>query len=203
MVIQVQSAHTLEQLFEDLADSFLELKIQQEPSEVHGVLVGMLVQTDKKDLDDWLALLDMIDMDVSVIDQRAKSIMQEIYQLTRDGLASDQYDFQLLMPADDYEVGERANALAVWSSGFITGYGLAAEHNRDLSVELVELLNHLHAISELDDQLSDTEENEKDLYELYEYVRLGVLMLRQAMKESDSSKESEDAAPSAEGKTLH
>ncbi|GLQ33129.1 UPF0149 family protein [Litoribrevibacter albus] len=199
MAIQEQPTHTLEQLFEDLADSFLELKIQQEPSEVHGVLVGMLVQSDKKSVDDWLALLDMIDLDTAQIDERTQSIMQEIYQITREGLASDQYDFQLLMPADDYEVGERANALAVWASGFITGYGLAAEHKRDLSVEMVELLNHLHAISELDDQLSDSEENEKDLYELYEYVRLGVLMLRQAMQGDTGAA----VEPSSEGKTLH
>jgi len=102
------------------------------------------------------------------------------------------------MPADDYDLGERANALAVWASGFITGYGLAAEHKRDLSVELVELLNHLHAISELDDQLTESEDNEKDLYELYEYVRLGVLMLRQAMQQEDKT-----ASSSPEGKTLH
>lgn len=199
MAIQEQPTHTLEQLFEDLADSFLELKIQQEPSEVHGVLVGMLVQSEHKGVDDWLALLDMIDMDTASIDDRTKSIMQEVYQLTRQGLASDQYDFQLLMPADDYEVAERANALAVWASGFITGYGLAAEHKRDLSVEMVELLNHLHAISELDDQLSESEENEKDLYELYEYVRLGVLMLRQAM----IGEKAPAAKPISEGKTLH
>ncbi|MFC3152475.1 UPF0149 family protein [Litoribrevibacter euphylliae] len=197
MAIQEQPTHTLEQLFEDLADSFLELKIQQEPSEVHGVLVGMLVQAETKGVEEWLKLLDMIDMDISLIDDRAKSIMQDIYQVTRDGLSSDQYDFQLLMPADDYDLGERANALAVWASGFITGYGLAAEHKRNLSTELVELLNHLHAISELDDQLSESEENEKDLYELYEYVRLGVLMLRQAMQQGD------EVEPSSEGKTLH
>lgn len=201
MAIQEQPTHNLEQLFEDLADAFLELKIQQEPSEAHGVLVGMLVQSPNKGVEDWLALLDMIDMDTSVLDDRTRAIMQEIYQLTRDGLASDQYDFQLLMPADDYDVGERANALAVWSSGFITGYGLAAEHKRSLSAELVELLNHLHAISELDDQLSDSEENEKDLYELYEYVRLGVLMLRQAMQDEDG--EAGKSESSSEGKTLH
>ena len=192
-----QEENSLEQLFEDLADAFLELKVQQEPSEVHGVLVGMLVQVPKRGVDDWLALLDMIDMDVSALDDRAKSILQEIYQATRDGLASDQYDFQLLMPADDYEVGERANALAVWSSGFITGYGMAAEHKRSLPSELVELLNHLHAISELDDQMSDSEENEKDLYELYEYVRLGVLMLRQATLDDTPEDDS------SEGKVLH
>lgn len=199
MAIQAQSEHTLEQLFEDLADAFLELNVQQEPSEVHGVLVGMLVQTQHKALDDWLALLDMIDMDTALLDDRAKSIMQDIYQQTRDGLASDQYDFQLLMPADDYELGERANSLAVWSSGFITGYGMAAEHTHKLSTELMELLNHLQAISELDDQLSDSEENEKDFYELYEYVRIGVLMLKQAVQPEQAALKDDDQS----NKTLH
>jgi uncharacterized protein YgfB (UPF0149 family) len=198
---QADQQHSFEQLFEDLADAFLELKVQQEPSEVHGVLTGMLIQVASKGLDDWLALLEMIDMDISLLDDRAKSIMQEIYQGTRDGLASDEYDFQLLMPADDYDLGERANALALWAGGFITGYGMAAEHKRNLSSELVELLNHLHAISELDDQLSESEENEKDLYELYEYVRLGVLMLKQ----HHTAEQEEAQPPFADGskKTLH
>ncbi len=193
-----QQDNDFDQLFEDLADVFLELKIQQEPSEVHGVLVGMLVRTPEKGVEEWIALLELIDMDTSVLTDRVKGIMQDVHLKTRDALASDEYEFQLLMPADDYDLGERANALAVWSSGFISGFGLASEHKVELDTELVELLNHLHSISQLDDQLGESEENEKDLYELYEYVRLGVLMLRQAGLEVKEAK----PVP-AEKKTLH
>ena len=193
-----QQDNDFDQLFEDLADVFLELKIQQEPSEVHGVLVGMLVRTPEKGVEEWIALVELIDMDTSVLTDRVKGIMQDVHLKTRDALASDEYEFQLLMPADDYDLGERANALAVWSSGFISGFGLASEHKVELDTELVELLNHLHSISQLDDQLGESEENEKDLYELHEYVRLGVLMLRQAGLEVKEAK----PVP-AEKKTLH
>lgn len=176
----------LEQLFEDLADAFLELKVHQEPSEVHGVLTGMLVRTSKLGFDEWLALLEHIDLDVEKLDDRAKTIMQELYKNARDTLSSSEFDFQLLMPADDYDLGERANALAAWSSGFLTGYGLASKHEANLSADLMELLNHLHAISELDDQLAESEQNEKDLYELYEYVRLGVMALQQNNVEEEA-----------------
>ncbi|GAA3944429.1 UPF0149 family protein [Litoribacillus peritrichatus] len=197
MTNQEQPKDDFEQLFEEMADVFLDLKIHQEPSEVHGVLVGMLVRTQSKGLDEWIGLLEMIDLDTSVLDENAKGVMQNVYLKTRDGLQSDDYNFQLLMPADDYDLGERANALAVWCSGFITGFGMASEHKVSLDNELVELLNHLHSISQLDDQLSESEDNEKDLYELYEYVRLGALMLLQANKD-----ETTQASPDTK-KTIH
>jgi uncharacterized protein YgfB (UPF0149 family) len=200
MTMHEKQKDDFEQLFEDMADVFLELKIQKEPSEVHGVLVGMLVRTDGKDVNDWVELLELIEIDTSVLDDRAKAILQDVYVKTRSALASDEYEFQLLMPADDYELGERASALAVWSSGFISGFGLASKHKAALDSNLVELLNHLHSISQLDDQLGESEENEKDLYELYEYVRLGVLTLRQAAQEDVSHVTS---VSNKQNKTLH
>jgi uncharacterized protein YgfB (UPF0149 family) len=74
----------------------------------------------------------------------------------------------------------QADTLVQWSNGFISGLGLSKLSTKE--EEVLEMIKDISEVSKLDIELSSSEENAKDLLEIIEYVRIGVLFILESLQ---------------------
>lgn len=176
--------------YESLEASIGHLGLDQEASEYHGILCGMLCHRDDAPADLGLAnepLPALPDGD-GLLSLRRDSLQQ---------LLQAHIEFELMLPDDDHPLSERVAALAQWCGGFL--YGLATWQELDirrLSDDAQEVLRDLTELSKAGfepESGTAAEADERDYAELVEYVRVGAqllfLELRQAISASSQTQE--------------
>lgn len=102
-------------------------------------------------------------------------------------LAAGDLNFQLLLPDDDVGLPERVAALALWCQGYL--YGLAQGGIRQfdgLPGDCAEILEDFLELTKARSD-DDTENSERDFFELSEYVRVGVQLVFEELTEVASS----------------
>lgn len=105
-------------------------------------------------------------------------IARNLYDVTVAQLDNPDLEFSLLLPDDDEPLLARSVALGEWCEGFL--YGLSLGGVKDFSMfseETREFAEDLVDISRLEQEPDDSEENESALFDIIEYVRMGVIML--------------------------
>jgi uncharacterized protein YgfB (UPF0149 family) len=85
---------------------------------------------------------------------------------------------QLLLPAEDAALGERADALIAWARGFLGGFGLAGGDPDGLSEDAQEALRDLAAIAAAQLSYDDPDSDEDSLVEIHEFIRVAALLLQ-------------------------
>ena len=107
--------------------------------------------------------------------------VNEIYTSIEASLEDLEMSFTIPLPSDEESIKSRAEALVSWCKEFITGLGLSGCSQKELNKdEISEALQDLTEITQLDtDSIGDseTEQDEKDLFELIEYSRSMVLYI--------------------------
>jgi len=147
----------------------------------HGMLCGMLVVDVGQPMPPWVAwVLDGTEPRGEPARQVLASLAT-LYDSTRRTLAADDDRFTLLLPDDEQPFAERSRALAGWCDGFL--FGLAAEGSdrlASLDADATEALESLVAIAGLQTPaaVAAAEDDEADLVELVEFVRVAVFLLR-------------------------
>jgi uncharacterized protein YgfB (UPF0149 family) len=164
--------------FDDFADMFVELGAFGTPSELHGLMCGQLAAGVRFDADAWLAMV-VAHLDVQDIeDDDDKAELVGLYEQALGQFTDGGFSFSLLLPDDDTELAARAESLGSWCSGFLGGFGLAFDRDKQkLNEEVTETMDDLSQIAlvSLDDD--DDPEAEQSLMELVEYVRMAALMV--------------------------
>ena len=108
------------------------------------------------------------------------TVLSQLGNAVAEGIQADDLSFSLLLPDDETDMTKRANALSEWCAGFVSGLGIGGmEDNPPLRNEIDEFIKDVVAISRMETEVDDNEETESDLFELVEYVRMGVIMLYQ------------------------
>lgn len=146
-------------------------------AETHAVVTGLLCgrpDQDDRELATHLAALQVGDWTSErILDKLGPALTQ-----LRKELASENMDFQLLLPTSDRPLEERTRCLAHWCSGFLTGFGAAAPTIR--SEEAGDALRMIEQIARAaTDPASDQESEEGAYTELVEFVRVAILLLRE------------------------
>lgn len=148
------------------------------PAELHGLLVGYLCAVkDTTMKQQRTALYNQWadgEMPVSLV-----GLLEAAYASTLESLDEySDFDFALLLPDDDQPIHERARSLALWCSGFLSGFG---ESGRQLdsaeNSDVKEALQDLGRIAAMTDDVPEAEENEVDLNEIVEFVRVSTLLV--------------------------
>jgi uncharacterized protein YgfB (UPF0149 family) len=152
------------------------LGVQQGGSEVHGLITGLLAAGAKMKASTVLdTLAEWLEAD---IDGAEQAVLLQLYEEISTSLLDTDLGFEPLLPDDDDPVAERTLALGQWSSGFLAGFGLTGRFQEaDLSDDLRELLADLGKIASLDEEIPDDEDNEADLVEIVEYVRMSAMLI--------------------------
>ncbi len=125
----------------------------------------------------WLRLFEDEFLPNRPLPAEDQSLIESMIEWTQASMNTGDYDFQLMFPADDIEFQDRAEALVSWLEGFIAGFGISGIENQHLDAQSKEILEDMISISRLDTDLTEAETGERELMELYEYVRLCVLTL--------------------------
>ena len=113
-----------------------------------------------------------------------RSALAEVWTQTLDTLAENDFTFEPLLPSDGVPLAERTLALGEWCTGYLAGLGLAGvkPYERSFSGEAGEFLHDLLQMSQIEPDPDANEDSEADYTELVEYVRIGVMLLREELE---------------------
>jgi len=150
--------------YETLEPMLKEQGLAVTPSELHGLLCGMICGGMAVDGEQWLApvsdyanqgdtLTDGAKMVVrSVFDAASAELgglTQTLFTSTAAELAEMEFDVALLLPAEGSELMLRAEALSEWVTNFISGLGLMGMDKKQLSDDVTEAVAALEEIAQL------------------------------------------------------
>ena len=166
-------------------NNFREIEEISSPSELHGLLTGIVCVTTVPTREEWKQILATLEV-LEISDEAIEILAGETEDIAHT-LSEDELDYLPLLPDDEHSLSERVRALADWCTGVVLGFGLASGHLRGEEKELIE---HLQDVASVEfDESDDDEEGEESYQELYEFVRLipvSLSMGRQKIEVADS-----------------
>ncbi len=167
--------------YHDLAAAAEELGANTSIAEAHGVLVGLAGGTAELRFNRWYEeVFEPLEEDDHLA-RRYAGEMEALFDTSLAMLADEGVSFTPLLPDTDSQLSERADALGQWCRGFAYAVSLSAfDPARNLSQDSQELLGDFAAIARAghEDEEGDEDEAEMAYAELEEYVRVGVLLIR-------------------------
>ena len=169
----------------DAAAALRRAGMAQSPAEVHGFGTGLVLAGvhDPAQLwrNEYYADLDPAD----VLATEARSVLEAVLQSVLAARAQDRMQLDLLLPEGIVVDQPRLAALRDWCQGFLFGFGLGGDAAASrLSAQGRELLRDIDEITRIDtDDAEDSAENQAALIEIEEYVREGVMLLRDELQE--------------------
>lgn len=138
------------------------------PSELHGILTGIVCIAQAPTQEEWLAILETLQ--VPELSASALQLLTEEAEDIAASLHEDELDYLPMLPDDQHPLYERVGALADWSAGVVLGFGLASGHIRKEEEEWIAHLQDMASVEFSEDD--DDEEGEESYNELYEFIRL-------------------------------
>lgn len=162
--------------FDQLANLFIELDVFASPSELHGLLCGLLAQGGAINEQDWLASAATYLEQQQIESDEAKATLLDLYTLAQQQIQGAGFDLELLIPDDDTELALRVESVGLWCQGFLSGFGgsklnLLSEETRETVMDFTQIAR----IEQ--DELDESEDNEQDLMQIIEYVRMGAILV--------------------------
>jgi hypothetical protein len=150
-------------------------------AELHGGLCGIFCAGGPAAGSQWLdELLDDCTANAGTLGELAQNL-DRLGASTWEALNGSALQFSPLLPGDDDALNDRADALALWCHGFLSGLVIGgldlSSGQADLAPELTELVQDLAEISKAGaavEEIEDLEGSEVSLIELVEFVRVGV-----------------------------
>jgi uncharacterized protein len=146
-------------------------------AELHGFFTGLLCFKDEIKLTDWEFQLGE-EIDPSEEHKQAVIVFQKLLDAIEQQLRSTEFEFSLLLPADEIPLKQRLQALQDWCQGFLYGVGLSKSRNDRFNIIEQEFINDVATFSHrLLNDCIETDDNETAYIELVEYLRAGVFNL--------------------------
>ena len=149
-------------------------------AELHGGLCGVICSSGRDAASRWLDdLLDDCAGDATILSRLAKEL-EELRRETWQALTGLSMEFCPLLPDDDENIDNRAEALGLWCHGFLSGLVVGGIDLRAgteiLSAQLVEVVHDFAEISKAGagpEEIEDADLGDNSLVELVEFVRVG------------------------------
>jgi len=148
--------------------NFSKIEELSSPSELHGLLTGIVCVTQAPTSEEWQQILTTLE--IPALDEQVLSALVDEAEDVFHALSDDELDYLPLLPDDEHALVDRVQALADWCAGVVLGFGLASGHIRPDEKELIEHLQDVAAVEF--EESDDDEEGEQSYQELYEFVRL-------------------------------
>ena len=146
-------------------------------ADCHGFLCGRLCVNDMPASDVWIEYLDVRTDDGALIEDCNENL-NEIVSETIHLFESTDLEFHPLLPDDKEPLEERVSALSEWCHGFLNGFAMGKDVDRTLEDDDGrELIENFTRICQLEVEEDHDESDEKALFELVEYVRMGVIFM--------------------------
>jgi len=171
--------------WDEIADQLFNAGQTLNPSELHGVLVGLMGAgfdpDDKHHLEQTLASVEKavgVQLQGELVD-----IVSRLNLATLSAIVDTDYAFRVLLPDDDDPIEQRLRSFSNWVTGFISGFteGMTVRQAAGLAIEteVADVLKDFAAIAQVETDQVETEEAERQLEELVDYVRLAAISIVQ------------------------
>jgi uncharacterized protein YgfB (UPF0149 family) len=183
-----KAEHTLAS-FTQLSNDLAILDLNQDLSELHGRITGLIVAGASEHAEAYLRGLSMNKSGPQY--HQAMNALFSLYTITHTCLYNFEFNFQLLLPDDNYSLQDRLYAFTNWTQGFLEGLDMSGLTLEDFeSEETIEVLQHLEDFADMEVENIDASEQDEHAYvDVTEYLRLAVMQLF-----CDLQKEDQDSA---------
>jgi len=154
--------------------------LPQGPAEVQGFALGLLIGSVPEPLKVWQQELYSEFDPADVLAGECRVILDRVFASVFAAQHDAPLQLTLLLPQDILVDAARLAAVRDWCQGFLFGFGLggAALAGR-LSQSARDLLRDITEFTRLDtENVENTEENQAALIEIEEYLREGVMLIR-------------------------
>ncbi len=160
--------------FDEINAEFIDARTGIRAAECHGFISGYYCASHNLKLESLFEHL-ISDVDDAAAMEQCHKIIASMSLTIIKTMGSDELTFQPLLPDDNASVTDRALALSEWSAGFVSGLGIGGAIK--LNDDCDEFVKDLVSMSKMETVASDDEEGESALFELVEYIRVGVQMV--------------------------
>ncbi len=170
---------------DELTRALAPLRLGMGASDLHGSLTGYLCAGGRAGAEDWPAALEL--------EPDAKAdhdVLRRLYHDCRAQLDDPDLGFEPLLPESDAPLERRADALVEWCRGFLGGVGLSGSPVNALTPDATEVLADIGRIASSRFDYDEPEEDESALFEVLEFVRVGVLLLHTELTRPRSARHS-------------
>jgi yecA family protein len=156
-------------------------------SECHGFMCGYFCASNTISADVWQNYL-LVEMDDATDLEHCFAMLLQLANQVTEAILSDEFSFTPLLPDDNSAFSERATALAEWSAGFVSGLGIGGLAEKPKLIdECDEFIKDLISISRIETAVDEGDDVEGALFEIVEYIRVGVIMLHQEWHHPDEN----------------
>ena len=157
--------------FKDFEDVLATAGSHADAAEAHGSLCGALCSIAPYRMQDWV---NEILPDVASLSEESAAVLERVFTTTAQSFGEQGMEFQPLLPDDDEPLNGRANALALWCTGFLYGLGTGQIADLDaLNGDVGEIVRDFTEISRAAGDDADADEsNERAYAELVEFIRV-------------------------------
>jgi uncharacterized protein YgfB (UPF0149 family) len=157
--------------FKDFEDVLATAGGLADAAEAHGSLCGALCSVSPYRMQDWI---NEILPDGAALSEESSAMIERVFTATATSFGEQGMEFEPLLPDDAQPLNGRANALALWCTGFL--YGLGTGYVSDLealSGDVGEIVRDFTEISRATgDDAEGDESNEQAYAELVEFIRV-------------------------------
>ena len=181
--------------WDEAADRLFNVGQTLNPSALHGAMAGLLgagfSPHTEQHFSATLAALEKalaIDLTGDLVD-----FVSRLSLATLSAIQDADYTFLPLLPSDDNSLEERLMSVSEWSRGFLSGFTQGITQ-REAAGEPIpgmtaEALKDMAAIAQVDPEETDSEEAERQLDDVIEYIRFAAINIvneAQSLQETDS-----------------
>ena len=181
--------------WDEAADGLFNAGLNLNPSALHGAMAGLLgagfsPHTDQH-FSATVAALEKalaIDLTGDLVD-----FVSRLSLSTLSAIEDADYTFQPLLPAEDSPLEERLLSISEWSRGFLSGFTqgitLREAAGEPIPGMTAEALKDIAAIAQVDTAETDSEEAERQLEDIIEFIRFAAINIvseAQSLQEGSS-----------------
>jgi hypothetical protein len=157
--------------FKDFEDVLATAGGLADAAEAHGSLCGALCSVSPYKMQDWI---NEILPDGAALSEESSAMIERVFTETATSFGEQGMEFEPLLPDDEQPLNGRANALALWCTGFL--YGLGTGYISDLESlggDVGEIVRDFTEISRATGEDADGDESNEQAYaELVEFIRV-------------------------------
>jgi len=157
------------------------------PSELHGMLCGLMAAGDTNPAIHWLSdCLDISPIVGDLLVNECLMALKELAERTQVAIDSEDEELHPLLVDDDAPIQQRAQSITDWCEGFNVGMGFALpQPKQPFSRQVTEAITSLSDITRMDvDELEESEENDNALMEVSEFLWVATMLIYTELKDA-------------------